>query len=159
MFADRSSQLWNKIEGLVQSEGLGLYDLEQNSGTIKVTLCSKDGVKSGDCSRICKRLLVMATVEGETLGIGTQPQIEVNSPGINRVLRVKEHFFGAVGERVRLILENSDSFPAELLGEFASFEDDVLKIVTEEGSKKDLVKREWNIPFMMVKKAKVDFKF
>lgn len=165
LFADRTTEIWKRIEGLVQNEGLGLYDLELLSGGIKVTVCagsqenSKKGVTSGDCSKVCKRLLVLATAEGGDLGISSQPQIEVNSPGINRPLRVLEHYTGAVGERVKLVLAGDSNFPSELIGELISFDGDLLKVVTEEGTKKSLVKREWEVPFNLVKRARVDFKF
>ena len=167
MFAERTSEVWRRVESLVQNEGLGLYDLELLAGGLKVTLHSKDGVKSGDCSRICKRLVVLASVEGENLGIGSAPQIEVNSPGINRTLRINEHFAGAVGERVKLVIaagkempgELPIELPKELVAQLVSFESDTLKLVTKEGSKKAPLSKEWEVPLSIVKKARVDFEF
>ena len=159
MFAERTSEVWQRIEELVQNEGLGLYDLEVLAGTLKVTLHSKEGVKSGDCSRICKRLVVLLSVEGANLGVGSEPHIEVNSPGINRALRIHEHYLGAVGERVKVVITSGKEFPAELIGQFLSFDNQVLKIVTEEGTKKALVTKEWEVPISLVKRANVDFKF
>ena len=158
MFAEKSSEIWKRIEVVVQNEGLDLYDLELLGGILKITLYSKNGVTSGDCSKICKRLVVLATVEGEDLGIGASPHIEVNSPGVNRVLRVKDHIFGAVGERVKLAL-SADDKPEELTGELQNFDGEFLVVVTEEGSKKTLVKKEWKVPYSEVKKARTDFKF
>lgn len=99
-----SKALWEAIEGVANDEGLLLYDLELPSPQLLRVVVSRDveQVTSGDCTKLCKRLAVYFSVEGQVLGLHEDVQVEVSSPGINRKLRLPKHFQGAVGERVKV---------------------------------------------------------
>ncbi len=73
---------------------------------------SQQGVSLQDCTRVSKHLSVfMDSEEGKRLGLSTEQwNLEVSSPGINRVLKRPEHFDNAVGERlsVRFAVETAE---------------------------------------------------
>ena len=75
------------------------------------------GVIIEDCAKVSKFLqLFMESYEGETLGLGGNDwNLEVSSPGINRALRRTEHFKGAIGERVRVRFNRSESVLVETI--------------------------------------------
>jgi len=167
MFVDIDSEHWHRVSAVVSSEGLELYDLELSSGSAQVTIFSPNGVKSEDCTRVCKRLLVQSSVED--LGFNSEAHIEVHSPGVNRRLRVLSHYESALEQNVKVVvntelLDDSLEFPSELIGTLKSV--DSQKVIVEVGGSskkskksKDLVKKEWEVPLKAVKKARIDFIF
>ena len=170
MFVDINSNHWQKINEIIKSEGLELYDLEFINDSTRVTIFSPDGVKSEDCTRVCKRLLVQASVED--LGFNAESHIEVNSPGVNRRLRVLSHYESALEQDVKVLVNIEDSdedseIPSELSGVLKNVDKDsivvevVTKVTTKVGKKKkkELIKKEWQVPLSAVKKARIDFKF
>lgn len=64
---------------------------------------ARGGVTSGDCSRICRKLMNYCESEGNRLGLGSEPEIDVSSPGLDRTLRLPRHFEQAVGKVIRCI--------------------------------------------------------
>lgn len=126
-FVEPHELLWTEVVGIADAEGLSLYDLERGGGGLRVFVeankkaedKSEDaaenitsdpdvacegqaGVTSGDCSRLCRRLMFFFSVEGARLGVGSEPSIEVSSPGINRRLRLPWHFRSALGKEVKV---------------------------------------------------------
>ena len=164
MFVDINSNHWQKIDEIIKSEGLQLYDLEIASSSTKVTIFSPNGVKSDDCTRVCKRLLLQSAVED--LGFDSETQLEVNSPGVNRRLRVLSHYQSALEQNVKVLTNAEDEeIPSELIGTLKSVDKDSIVLEVESKvklgnkKKKSLVKKEWEIPLEIVKKARIDFKF
>lgn len=134
MFLEPGNTLWESLEALIADEGAELYDVEKAGTSLKIFVDSREEGKritSGDCSKICRRLMVHFSAEGEKFGLGNEPYIEVSSPGINRHLRLPKHFQNAVGQRVRCsglddaaqktstigVLEKTDGEAVELLDE------------------------------------------
>ncbi len=175
-FIDCSDELWQCVESIAAEEGLGLYDLEiqaqaklcvvvarltkefQESGQpAKPSSKAGEGVTSDDCSRLCRRLMVYFHAEGQRFDLGDEPQIDVSSPGVNRRLRLPKHFCDAVGERIKIVLQNplpEGVKPGALVGK-------LLKANSEEiwFSGKELGNKELNVSYASVKKARVDFEF
>lgn len=185
-FVEKEDALWLAVSSIVEDEGAYLYDLERgDASTLRVMISARpisektlevsddegnssteaqaSGITSGQCTKICRRLMVFFEVEGEEIGVGSEPRIEVSSPGINRRLRLEEHFISAVGQRVKVTRSSSrrsgaaDKGEAQskgpLLGDLSSFEDGVLTILQEES------KTSVELPLAEVKRAQVDFKF
>ena len=48
--------------------------------------------------------MVVLRAEGHLYRIASEPEIDVSSPGVNRALRLPQHFAGALGERVKVVL-------------------------------------------------------
>ncbi len=166
MFVDIDSDHWKKVSSVVSSEGLELYDLEISSGSVQVNIFSPNGVKSEDCTRVCKRLIVQSSVED--LGFNSEAHIEVHSPGVNRRLRVLSHYESALEQNVKVVINTDlldEEFPSELVGTLKSVDSE--KVVVEVGGSgrkkskksKDLVKKKWEVPLTAVKKARIDFIF
>lgn len=184
MFIERETEIWKQLAEVVSDEGFLIYDLERiGASGLRVTiaantssttdsaisedttLASQGSVTSLDCSRVCKRLLVFLAVEGPALGLKSEPQLEVSSPGVNRNLRSAEHFEGAVGERVKVVCVRSgednrseqatakNGSPKEVLGVLENFVGERLSIRDE--LSKELV----DLDLSNIKKARVDFHF
>lgn len=164
MFIDTSSRLYQVLSDIVADEGLLLYDLEQKGSLLVVYLApaqsresavqeavQQGGVTSGDCTRVCHRLQIFFRAEGKNLGVGTEPVLEVSSPGINRQLRLPQHFSGAVGERVKVVTKSEKI--GVLVGILTKVDSGTLSI-EEEGKG---VLRE--IGLEDIKRAHVDFRF
>jgi len=123
----KQSEIWELIEPVVSDEGLSLYDVDYGSSSLKVFIAARQGaniathseadsdqdvsedaskgVASGitidHCAKISRRISMLLETEW---GEGWNGAIEVSSPGINRRLRRPEHFLGAVGERIRVLV-------------------------------------------------------
>lgn len=161
---EANDPLWGEIESIVNDEALVLYDLERRGPTALVVFVqrklsddsngsSQAGVTSDDCSRVCKRLVHFFSAEGSRFGLSDDPAVEVSSPGVNRSLRLPEHFLEAVGETIRIVVEDNGSEKGGTFnGRLESFKDGELVI---EGSLDSPV----SIPLARVKRAHVDFQF
>lgn len=111
-------QLW-ELEYMPRSGGglLRLYiDLD-----IDVTGDAPQGIGVDDCERVSRA--VSQTLDAED-PIPGQYTLEVSSPGLDRVLRTREHFERFAGERVKLEMmqpiEGRKRFAGRLLGVGAS---------------------------------------
>ncbi len=186
-FIPKTDPIWKELSSITSDEGVFLYDLERfGAGGLRVFITAapesaessaestvapaseemtgpapRRNVTSGDCSRLCKRLMTYFTVEGPNFGLSSEPEIEVSSPGVNRNLRLWDHFVGAVGERVRFGLRgeaiSEESGEAVqlggLLGTLEAASDERLRIRDEK------TKRAWMIKFNQVARAAVEFEF
>lgn len=183
-YLDKVDPLWRALQAIVADERLELYDAERiGNGGLRLSVSAPEkigrspgrspgraepeqskqpaaqesGVTSGDCSRICRRLMTFFEVEGPNFGLSVEPHIEVSSPGVNRTLRLPEHFRGAIGERLKIVpsgkIELEGRQLDSLVGELKRFEDD--ELLLEEESSKAIVK----IAAGDIKKAAVEFRF
>lgn len=174
--------LWNTIDAVVREEGMSLFDIElpndtRRGGALKVFISlakgsteegselhegnyssdssaeqpSRVGVSFEDCVRVSKRLL---DLDEQSEIIPGNCSIEVSSPGINRRLRLPEHFKSAIGERIKVKFRDATTGAGQVLvGKLASFNGEVIEV---EGEQK---KARLVIPFNDIRDARVDFKF
>jgi ribosome maturation factor RimP len=160
----KSETLWNELQAIAEDEGLRLYDIERyGAGALRVyvtTSSTEQKTSSQDCSRLCRRLMNYFMVEGPRLGVGAEPEIEVSSPGVNRHLRLPEHFQSAVGERVKvgvrgdLVGEEGKLVKVGgILGTLEAVSEQDVKLVDER------TKQNWQVPFEQIARANVEFKF
>ncbi len=140
-------KLWEYVSNLAKDSGLVLYDLFCGSGgSIRVFLdklhiddFSEEPIKkrkgsavtSEDCSSFCRRLVHGFSVDGTELGVGAEPGIEVSSPGLNRDLRLADHFNWSVGHLIKVVKVDGGM----LLGKVTNFDGETLKIITEVDTK------------------------
>jgi len=160
-----SAPLWTLIESTVRDCGLKLFDVELpkgRNGTLRIFLSvpqgsSEKNVTLDQCAAVSRKL--DAAPEYESL-LPEGCVVEVSSPGINRRLRLAEHFEGAVGERVKV------KFGAETIaekglpggvrvvrGKLEKFDGQMLEIDDEE--RHELVR----MGLGQVREAQVDFLF
>ena len=76
------------IETLLQSSKYDLYDVEQNSGVLKVTLNAEDGITIDELAEINRK--ISFELDERDL-IQSKYTLEVSSPGLERKLRRREH--------------------------------------------------------------------
>jgi ribosome maturation factor RimP len=121
----------------------------------KSTAMASTKVSSGDCSRFCRRLMTYFLVEGPRLGVSAEPEIEVSSPGVNRALRLPEHYSGAIGERVKISSVQPDAGIEKLPLTGVLQTADTEKIVLKDERSKEEV----SLRISSIRKAQVDFAF
>jgi ribosome maturation factor RimP len=170
--------VWKTINEVAQEEGVELFDVDfpsdaRRGGVVRVYITktsqrtpqedpaavdeatgealNRSGVMFEDCVRVCKKLL---DIDEKEPFIPDTCTLEVSSPGVNRRLRLPEHFAGAIGERVRIKYRNRETSAYQvILGTLRSKSGDTVEIESE--SKKEVV----SIQLKEVKEARVDFKF
>jgi ribosome maturation factor RimP len=105
--ADVLSRLRDELSELltpvVSEQGLELWELEYHvragGGLLRLYVDSPNGVTVDDCERVSRGVSALLD---ESDPIPGQYTLEVSSPGLDRVLRKREHFLRFVGEAVRV---------------------------------------------------------
>ena len=125
-YLDPSDKIWSFVVAIAVDEKLSLYDLIRPSQSALRIFVDKpkteegkkgSGVTSGDCSSLCKRLMHAFVVDGPELGLSAEPELEVSSPGLERELRLPEHFKAVIGEKIKLVAK--DRFISGILQDFS----------------------------------------
>uniref|UniRef100_A0A0A8KWQ0 Ribosome maturation factor RimP C-terminal domain-containing protein n=1 Tax=wastewater metagenome TaxID=527639 RepID=A0A0A8KWQ0_9ZZZZ len=175
---NRQDELWRTIDGIAETFGMTVYDLARRGSVGLVVVIARNeshlldggdkpkfelgqgGVTSDDCSKVVRELMVYFQAEGERFGLPNEPEIEVCSPGVNRELRLPEHFIGAVGERVKVTASShspatGESMKATITGRLLAADDKRVQLIDENSKEKAIVE------FLLneVRKARVDFDF
>lgn len=170
-----SSPLWETIREVTDEFGVDLFDIDypsggSHSGVLRVYLsrpkaavaapedaASEDaaegqrtGVSFEDCVKVTKKLLDLDEQESF---IPEGCVLEVSSPGINRRLRLPQHFSGAVGERVKVKFKTDTGTYRVVTGVLSLAEGDTF-IVADEQSREQV-----QVSIPCIKEARVDFKF
>jgi ribosome maturation factor RimP len=92
------------VEPLVIATGLELWDVEVNPRAVRILVDRPGGVDLEALSTLAKD--VSAALDGrEDLTPGSQYQLEVSSPGVERTLRTVSHFQRYVGREVSVKTE------------------------------------------------------
>jgi ribosome maturation factor RimP len=150
-YIDPEDRLWKFVEGVVSAEGFLLYDIAKpRSGFLRIFIeREKDtdsekgsGVSADDCITVCRRLMDGFAVEGTDLGTGAEPDLEVSSPGLDRVMRLNDHFSSGIGSNVKIWLEDK-----AVSGVLEDFRSDTLYVKESEDTEV------YRIPFAEVRKA------
>jgi ribosome maturation factor RimP len=114
-------QLRELLAPVVAGLGYQLWELEyqprSGGGLLRLYIDAEQGITLDDCERV-------SHVVSETLDaadpIPSHYTLEVSSPGLDRVLRTREHFARFAGERVKLEMmqpiEGRKRFAGRLLG-------------------------------------------
>ena len=158
MFVEPEEELWQELADVAESRGLFLYDLErQGTGGLRVFVGKRAADQkigsptSEECSDLCRRLNLLTAVNAEDWGLSAETPLEVSSPGVNRRLRLAEHFREACGERVKISAFVGDSSRG-YRGLLKSFENEEIHLLSEEGGEEE-------IALSQISKARIDFKF
>jgi ribosome maturation factor RimP len=118
MLRDQLSEL---LAPVVAGLGYQLWEVEytprSGGGLLRLYIDSPDGISLDDCERVSRG--VSDTLDAAD-PIPSHYTLEVSSPGLDRVLRTREHFERFAGERVRLEMmqpiEGRKRFSGRLLG-------------------------------------------
>lgn len=177
-YLTKQDELWQTLASIAADEGLELYDAEKPSPLCLRIVADKakqaraegentqsasepphEYVSSGDCTRLCRRLMHFFAVEGTRFGLGEEPDIDVSSPGVNRTLRLEEHYEKAVGQRIKIVftpVENGNGKhkkTSTVIGMLERAENGTIQVVEEQGGKS------YEVPRESIIRARVEFKF
>jgi ribosome maturation factor RimP len=90
------------VAPVVDSLGLQIYDLDFNGGVLKLTVDTAGGVDLDAIAEVTRQVSRQLDLDDPIPGKYT---LEVSSPGLERTLRLPEHWATAVGELVRVKLK------------------------------------------------------
>lgn len=164
--SERPSWL-KKVEELTSSiaaqEGCFLYDLDfvgAGSGrTLRVFLDKESGAGIEDCSKVSREL--NSKLDELDLVPGDEYQLEVSTPGVDRVLRLPWHFEKVIGKKIwlRLFKQLSElGLKAQAMSNAKKFEAPL--VACSDGSIQVQIGEEVvTIPFSEVDKAQLVFVF
>jgi len=127
-------QIRKLAEEVALREGCRLYDLEVAGGrTLRVYIeKSPTGASLEDCVNVSRGLNLMLDVEDPIPG--GRYELEVSTPGLDRKLTQLWHFEKAVGERVRLSCNATETVPASLEGNVKAVANEKITIENNKGS-------------------------
>ena len=119
-----TDDLQDKLERLIESRGLRLYGLEfvrtGHERTFRIYIHSKDGINLTHCEEISDLVSPLLDVELEAVD---SYNLEVSSPGIERVLKEERHFRCSLGEMVEAKLLDSRGVVRGRLKDYARDDD------------------------------------
>ena len=152
------SELWESLESLANEEGVSLFDMDLpqgDRGVLRVSICAatgatEEGISVDDCARVSRRITALNRAEGL---FGEDITLEVSSPGINRRLRLSQHFLGAIGEHIKVKATDSSNARRTYAGTLQGFDGKMLEVKMDDGA--ELL----HIPLADVVDAHVDFVF
>lgn len=97
------SSLWTMIEPVLEADGIELVEVEYllsgGSWTLRLYIDTPDGVTLDDCTTISRQVGAFLDAEDP---IEQHYNLEVSSPGINRVVRKLSDFERFSGRRARI---------------------------------------------------------
>ena len=141
-------QLGSLIKPCVQSLGYQLWGIEYlpsgKGGILRVFIDSIEGISVDDCAIVSNQVSGLLDVEDPIYG---EYQLEVSSPGIDRILFYKEQYFDFIGEQLDLLLR----IPIEGRRRFKGFLREVLSsevILQVDG-------HDYRLPFDNLERARV----
>lgn len=171
------TQIRKLAEEVSAREGCYLYDLELvgagNGRVLRVTIDkeAEGGVSVDDCTNVSRAMNLRLDVEDVVPG--GQYQLEVSSPGLERVLKEPRHYSGAINKQIAVksfapLAQFNEQLPLELAkakqinGPLLSFDDKGLRVGYMPAVKKGaepLPQVEIFVPFESVTKAHVIYEF
>jgi len=149
--ADMIEQIKSLIQPVLEQEAAELVDLvyrlESGRNVLRLLVDKPKGVTLDDCARINKAI-------GNALdnsGLITQSfVIEVNSPGLDRLLTKRGDFDKKIGENLKLTIKNSAGATDTVIAQLKSVTDSAIIIVVKDSER--------SILFTDIIKAKAEIK-
>lgn len=132
---DTTTRTRTIIEPLVLEAGASLYDLEFAGGTLRVAVERPGGV---DLGLIASLTRAISRALDDADPIAGQYTLEVSSPGLERVLRLPEHYAGAVGSLVALKLRAGVEGDRRVKGVLVGVEGDAIALAPTEAAPGDV---------------------
>jgi ribosome maturation factor RimP len=114
---ERTIRLEEAIQPVLKEHGLELVELEWRGrrprGVLRLFVDKPGGVEVGDCERVSREL--GDVLEASAL-IEDAYDLEVSSPGLDRLLRTDREFRWAMGKQVQCWLAGGESMRGRLIG-------------------------------------------
>jgi ribosome maturation factor RimP len=104
----------NIIAPVLEKNKLSLYDLIITKDTIKIFVDRQNGISFEDIQNCIDG--INEIVSADDLDLLGKYELEVSSPGLERVLRKPEHFLDAVGLTVSIKTKSDSNLPRRLQG-------------------------------------------
>jgi len=123
------------VTDLLQSTDYWLYDVEQNASIVKITVDSSTGVTLDQLAEINRKI---SHALDEKDPIPNKYTLEVSSPGLERKLRTRDHFIGAVNERITVKLGPHVEGERRFGGVLKEVGDDLLSLENENTEKYEI---------------------
>jgi ribosome maturation factor RimP len=142
------SRVWELAAPLAEREAMEIVDIEfrhegsRGGRVLRLYLDKEGGPNVDDLSRVSHQLSDLLDSENTVEGAYT---LEVSSPGINRPLRRREHFFRFIGKRIRVRTRDMIDGRRSFLGILEAVESETIT-VKQEGSR-------YQIPFSIIEKS------
>lgn len=157
-------KLENLVQDLAKQSNCYLYDIEMvgtgGNRTLRVYVDSDSGAGIDDCTNVARALNEVLD-QNEDFVPGSSYDLEVSTPGADRVLRLKWHFEKAKGSKIWIKLTKSlGEFGYEIKGltNAKKLEDRLLDVV-DDGIVMSLSEQEVKISFAGIEKAHVVYEF
>ncbi len=141
------------IEETVNGLGYKIWDVDYSKiGTekhLEITIDSENGIDINDCEKVHRAIEVIID---EADPIDEAYYLDVSSPGLERVIRTREHFEKCVGETVEIKLFSQLDGKKSIIGHLDSYdaENDSIKITEKNG-------KEYSVERKLISKANVYF--
>jgi len=122
------------VEPLVTAAGLELWDVEVNPRTVRVLVDRPGGIDLEALSDLARD--VSAALDGrEDLTPGSQYELEVSSPGVERTLRTPGHYRRYIGTLISVKTETPIDGSRRLQGNLRAVDDAGITIEGADGGR------------------------
>lgn len=122
--------LESEIEKILGGAGLSLleFSVSRHRGNVKVkaVVYSPSGTGTDECTKAYRLILPQVQL---ILNVQT-PDIEVSSPGIDRIIRSAKEWKAFVGQAVKILMKDRNEWTA---GRLTGFVDDRIEFIGPEG--------------------------
>jgi ribosome maturation factor RimP len=125
--ADRVQLL---VVPILEAEGLDLYDLELDGGTLRVLVDREGGADIGAISKAARSI---SRALDEHDPIDGNYTLEVSTPGLERPLRTPAHFAKATGTTVKVKTKPGTEGERRLEGTITGADDDAVTVQGADG--------------------------
>lgn len=140
--------IWKLAAPLAEAQGMEIVDIElrregsRGGRVLRLYLDKTGGPNMDDLSRVSRELSALLDVHDVVRGAYT---LEVSSPGINRPLKLPEHYRRYTGKRVRVRTRELVHGRRSFLGPLLDVTDEKI-VVNQDG-------KALEIPFTVIEKA------
>ena len=117
---DTVDRIGDLVLPLVDAAEARLYDIELESGTLRITVDRPGGVGIDVIGRLTREISHLLDEEDPIAGHYT---LEVSSPGLERTLRRPDHFLGAIGSLVAVKTRPHTDGDRRITGELVAADD------------------------------------
>jgi ribosome maturation factor RimP len=144
---------------VAEREGCRLYDIEFSSRVLRVYIDKEPNAGIKDCENVSRG--ISEELDAGDIVPGEHYQLEVSTPGLERVLKKDWHFQGAVGKKVKLRTAKSFESLGVSVNQLKNAKSLEAELIRVDGT--DLIfnyeNNEVKIPLSAIEKAKVLFEF
>ncbi|HUF97691.1 MAG TPA: hypothetical protein VMM60_06135 [Ilumatobacter sp.] len=117
------------VEPIASDLALHLYDIEQRGGTLRITLDTLPGSPgSVDLAQLALATRLISREFDHDDPMPGKYTLEVSSPGVERNLRLPEHFRREIGKLITVRLANVEATERRLEGELIAADDSTITL-------------------------------